>query len=355
MVMADTTTITNGSLIINELLTYCKFYRSSCTVANLRKVVLNFYSTNEIATAKNLLISRFPCLVGTPYTTGRRGSTARPQHEAELDDVVNALDFIDNKDLLSSVRFVAETLDRVPKYGPEEINVCAVVDRQRVADGQIMDLVGRTETLENATNLSTNGSAVNDVIMDSIRELDKKVSTLSARIENTNSAIGVFSNQINNVRGPPARTHAEADLSMNLIISGVDENRDPQHWRGKIDEVLKHVVGRPVDIVDIFRVGRYRNDLTRPRPVIVKLRSVWDHRLILSSRHKLKNFQPGNIFINPDEALDVRRKKTLNRLKMKYEADGKTVNVTDGSLFIDNVMLFSLENGFVQTQQNGQD
>jgi hypothetical protein len=347
---------TNQNLIINELLTYCKFYRSSATITNLRKVVLNFYSTNEIASAKSLLISTFPCLVDTSFTTGRRGSTSRPQHEAELDDVVNALDFIDNKDLLSSVRFVAEKLDRIPKYGPEEINICAVVDRQRVADGQIMYLAGRMSELENTTSLSTNVSVVNDTVMDSIRELDKKVSALSARIENTNSAIGVFSNQINDVRGPPARSHAEADLSMNLIISGVDEDRDPQLWRGRIDDVLKHIMGRPVDIVDLYRVGgRYRNEQLRPRPVIVKLRSVWDHRLILASRYKMKNYQPGNIFINPDEALDVRRKKTLNRLKIKYEVEGKVVNVTDGSLFIDNVLLFSLENGFVKKQQqNGQ-
>ncbi len=136
----------------------------------------------------------------------------------------------------------------------------------------------------------------------------------------------------------------------------MDENRDPQLWREKIDDVLKHVMGRPVDIVDLYRVGgRYRNERTRPRPVIVKLRSVWDHRLILASRHELKNYQPGNIFINPDEALDVRRQKTLDRLKTKYEAEGKNVNVTNGSLFIDNVLLFSLEAGFVKNQQNGQD
>jgi hypothetical protein len=53
------------------------------------------------------------------------------------------------------------------------------------------------------------------------------------------------------------------------------------------------------------------------------------------------------ILINPAENKD--------RLKTKYEAEGKNVNVTNGSLFIDNVLLFSLEAGFVKNQQNGQD
>jgi hypothetical protein len=44
----------------------------------------------------------------------------------------------------------------------------------------------------------------------------------------------------------------------------------------------------------------------------------------------MMNYQPKKICINPDEALDVRSKKTLNRLKIKYEDEGKVANITDG-------------------------
>jgi hypothetical protein len=105
-------------------------------------------------------------------------------------------------------------------------------------------------------------------------------------------------------------------------------------------------MGRSVDVTDLLRVGgRYRDDRVRP---VLKLRSTWDRRLILSSRQKLKDYTPHRIFINPDEPLEVRRKATLDRLKKKYESDGKVVTVADGCLIVDNEVMFSLENGFVR-------
>ena len=40
------------------------------------------------------------------------------------------LDLLDNGNVLSRYRFVAMSLDRPPKYGPNEINMCTYVDRQ---------------------------------------------------------------------------------------------------------------------------------------------------------------------------------------------------------------------------------
>ena len=235
------------------------------------------------------------------YTTSRCGSTSRPQHEAEIDGVFNALDFVDNKDLLNAVHFVAEKLDLLPKYGPEKINICAVIDRQRIADGQIVDLSCHMSDLENTADISTIGSMATDCL----RELDKKVSALPDRINNTNSAIGVFSNQINDVCGPPARSQMEADLSMNLVISGVEEHRDPQLWRGRIDEILKHITGRSVDIADLYERTQSPSPCDRQTSFSIG-----------SSTHSCGTLQTeelstGQHFCQPDEALDVRQKKTL--------------------------------------------
>jgi hypothetical protein len=136
--------------------------------------------------------------------TGRRGSSVRSQHEAELDDIIGAMDYVDNEGLLGSVRFMVKNLDRLPKYGPEEINVCAVVDRQRVVDGQVGSLAVRIDELESAAGLSADGVSSHIYITKSIQDLDKKVSdaflSLSARIESTNSALTVVATQINRVR-----------------------------------------------------------------------------------------------------------------------------------------------------------
>ena len=55
----------------------------------------------------------------------------------------------------------------------------------------------------------------------------------------------------------------------------------------------------------------------------------------------------GEVFIAPDEPLEVRRAKTLDRLKSRDVKAGKSATVTDGVLVIDGVEVFSLSNGFI--------
>jgi hypothetical protein len=115
--------------------------RNCANIANLKTVVLNFYSPSEISLVKALLLSKLPSLSSTNFCTDRRGSSSRPQHKAELDDLLGAFSFIDSSGLLTDVNFVAENLDRLPKYGPEELKVCAVVDQQRVTEADIAAIV----------------------------------------------------------------------------------------------------------------------------------------------------------------------------------------------------------------------
>ena len=59
---------------------------------------------------------------------------------------------------------------------------------------------------------------------------------------------------------------------------GVNEHRDVSVWRQSALDAIQHAAGRAVDTDDMFRIGRYGADKTRP--VIVRLRSSWDRRLI---------------------------------------------------------------------------
>lgn len=113
-------------------------------------------------------------------------------------------------------------------------------------------------------------------------------------------------------------------------------------WRRKVDQVLQFITGKPVDVMDMFRVGRF--DQNKLRPIIVKLRTVWDKRIILSKSSMLKNFgEP--IFIAADEPLDVRRKNMLVRIQSRAERAGKSVSVVDGVLSVDSIAVFSLSAG----------
>lgn len=82
--------------------------------------------------------------------------------------------------------------------------------------------------------------------------------------------------------------------------------------------------------------------------MLVKLRSVWDKRLILRSSWKLKSY-PERVFVGPDEPLEVRRKQTFERLKYRAGRDGKSVNVVDDILYIDSIATFSVKDGFLHS------
>ena len=48
------------------------------------------------------------------------------------------LELVDNLDINNKVCFTAATIDRLPHYGPNEINICAIADKQSHLD----DLIG---------------------------------------------------------------------------------------------------------------------------------------------------------------------------------------------------------------------
>ena len=53
----------------------------------------------------------------------------RARRQQEIEDILWMLHLLDNSNVLSAIQFVAVSIDRLPKYGPNELNVCAVVDR----------------------------------------------------------------------------------------------------------------------------------------------------------------------------------------------------------------------------------
>jgi len=102
-----------------------------------------------------------------------------------------------------------------------------------------------------------------------------------------------------------------------------------------------------MSIDDAFRLGRFTAG--KKRTILVRLQSCWDRRLVVSGSWRLSSTDGlERVFISPDEPVAARRKRTLDRLVKKANNDGKHVAVDNGVVTIDNVMVFSLENGFVQ-------
>jgi len=100
--------------------------------------------------------------------------------------------------------------------------------------------------------------------------------------------------------------------ALNLVMVGVPEDRVAVVWRRNVDDALCFVHGTEVDVTDLYRVGRFIQGKTRP--VIVKLRSSWDKRIILMNCRKLKDFTVRNV-ITADESIQVRREKAFGTLE----------------------------------------
>ena len=119
-------------------------------------------------------------------------------------------------------------------------------------------------------------------------------------------------------------------------------------WRQSLDEVLKYVVGKDVDVVNSFRLGKFNSN--KKDQLLVKLRTVWDRRIILQTCWKLKNYRE-RVYIWADEPIEVRRSKIFERIKNRALRDNKIVVVDNDLLIVDNVPVYSLISGYVRVEQ----
>jgi hypothetical protein len=114
------------NVVINELLCYVQHYSNSASFESLKKVIIDFYSPDEINTAKKLVWRS--CEAFLPAYEKRVKSSMRSAHEAEVYDILNAFKKLDCSD--SDIpQYAAGDLDRLPKHGPEEFDLVSVLDR----------------------------------------------------------------------------------------------------------------------------------------------------------------------------------------------------------------------------------
>lgn len=346
------------NVILNELLTYINVYSHDSTVEALLKVVLMHISHEEIAEAMRLLAHELQAADGlAQFTTERRNSSARPAHEAEVEDFIGILNTADSMQALDGFLFVACNFPAMPKCGPKEINLAVVVERQVQMDATISYLsTSVAKTISNPTradSFSLAQQAAQSVAQDMKQQLgafndgvNRRLDHLSAVcVQHAEKAAVTPPSRVSVSLTPRASTQsrdAAFDRSMNLMLFGVSEDKDAAVCRRKVDQVLQFVSGNSVDVLDMFRVGRFAQN--KLWPIIIELRTIWDNRIILSKCSKLKEFGEPT-FIAADEPLEIRRKNMLMRTQTRAERAGKSVSVADGVLSIDNVKVFSLRYG----------
>jgi hypothetical protein len=341
-------TTAKSDVVINELLAYVQFFRNKANGEALKRTVLGFYSATDICCAKKSLIQKLHShLECCALTAERRSSSARPAHEAEVEDICGIFDALDTLNVLMNCTFVAANFDNLPKFGPEELNIAAVVDRQVHTDATIRDMSVALNQLMLSRDCGSSdaGETAKQIaaIQSDVDGMNQSITSLCARFDHLNNICANAFKSAEIQRIQPAAAAADADRKFNVVIFGVKEDRNADVWHQSVVDILHYVIDRDVDIADMYRLGRFNTDKTRP--VLVKLRVVWDVRLILSKRSKLKHYSQSGVFIAPDEPLAERRKNALEQMKFRAERAGKSVVVVNDVLSIDGTAVFSLSGG----------
>ena len=118
----------NETCIVNELLTYAIHYIHSSAIDNIKKVVQQFYSEDEILEAKRLLWRISADDLGP--LPERKSTKVRNASIANINDIFDSLVKLDVAEKLPDVS--AKNIDKLPNRQPEEMNLLYVV--QRIAE-----------------------------------------------------------------------------------------------------------------------------------------------------------------------------------------------------------------------------
>ena len=113
----------------------------------------------------------------------------------------------------------------------------------------------------------------------------------------------------------PKSSSSSSGCRFNVILCGIPEKKSLADEKCSIEEVFNFVAGKSVPWNDAFRIGCMKQPVDSPegscedrypRPLLVKVSSEWDRRILLSSRNKLKHHVAAKIFLREDLLLDIR-------------------------------------------------
>ena len=110
---------------------------------------------------------------------------------------------------------------------------------------------------------------------------------------------------------------SEVERRSNIILFGLPENKSLADTKSAVDDIFVFLTGRSIPLNDAFRLGRRKekpelsSDSVPPCPLLVKLCNVWDKRLVLASKSKLRGYTVPKVFLREDLPLEVRKARAL--------------------------------------------
>ena len=94
------------------------------------------------------------------------------------------------------------------------------------------------------------------------------------------------------------------DRYSNLLVFGL-----LMETKEKVGNILTYLTGITIGVRDLFRIGRFKKEAEHTsRPVLVKLSSAWDRKVVLLYKRKFKNYHISRLFLREDLAPELRKR-----------------------------------------------
>ncbi len=277
------------------VLAFIKAFRLRGDAATLKQAALSRFSTAMLSDAKRALWEVCSDALSSLDLSfmSRRRSEKRSQAAADLEDILEAFSRLDDVDKVPLIYCEATELVKLPPISPDSTSELVMVNGARLAE------------IENKVS----------ELQEGVAELKSKVNSNLSSVPVTvpqESFATVVKTSVQANAPLPNRDISNKERSNNLVVFGLPEVGSLQELKSSVDELLQFLVGKQVDLNDLFRLGRKSatpSESDRPRPVLLKLTSSWDRRLIMSTVRKLKEYDHKRVFIREDLSLEARQKR----------------------------------------------
>ena len=297
-------------MLCDPVLAFVKAFRLRGSVDSLKRSALSKFDATLMLKAKKALwdsaCSEALLAAGLPFLT-RRGSEKRSQAAADLDDILSAFDKLDEGENIPDIFCEAVDLVKLPPI---------VVDA--------------------LTELVQHNSSALEKIECKLDSLSLSVSSFSAELVSRNHAVPPdpvsVRPQLSSApggssdgsipprpmkNGPRAPFKTPAERQENLILFGLEESRSLPDTMDSVKRMLEFITGRPTPVKDLYRIGKFKkpdadqvlSTPSRPRPILLKLASPWDRRLVLANRFCLKHFTVQGLFLREDLSPEDRQQR----------------------------------------------
>ena len=329
-----------GEIVINEVLCYIENFRHCSTVSNLSRVVIDFFTNDEILEAKKELWRIRKEFL--PDLINRQTSAKRSEAEANTSDILDALRKVEEEDKLPV--FVAKIVKRLPSSHPEELNVMSLLNRVKQLentvsvqsdslvdyDTRILELKSDVEDGKKEKNLIKAKVASNyaDATKKSVSkdENNKKGQNGKRPMNGDKTAHGVV---VTNGTDNPAVSGASANINGvsaavdnkidNVQVENVDESEDnndsfnyPRQYNKKIKRKEARKVARGT------RTGEVNGFGGAPPPS----RDIFVYRVSTGNEESILNYLKSN-------SVDVRKVEKISHENSTYASFKVSVSVKD--------------------------